>query len=137
MVPTSGPEARRPSGRTRKSLPPTSEVNWRTNTMDTRDGGMEQASGEKAVLKVQGVHAGYGPIRILHGIDLEIRQGEVVSLLGANGAGKTTLARVVGGWCDIYEGAVEFNGLDMHAWAPYKRARHGLAHVLEGRHLIP
>lgn len=105
--------------------------------MDTRVGGMGQTSGEETVLKVQGVHAGYGPIRILQGIDLEIRQGEVVGLLGANGAGKTTLARVVGGWCDIYEGTVEFNGLDMHAWAPYKRARHGLAHVLEGRHLIP
>ncbi len=88
------------------------------------------------VLSLKGVEAGYGRIRALHGIDLEVRQGEIVALLGANGAGKTTTLRTISGLVPATAGAVTFAGQDIVGRKVSDIARLGVVHVPEGRHVL-
>jgi branched-chain amino acid transport system ATP-binding protein len=83
-------------------------------------------------LQVSGLHAGYGPVEVLHGIDLTVGRGEVVVVLGANGAGKTTLMRAVSGVLDR-RGSVVLDGRDISHASPDRIVREGLAQVPQGR----
>ena len=84
-------------------------------------------------LALRGVTAAYGPFRALFGVDLEVRSGEAVALLGANGAGKTTVARVATGLVAPTTGRVEVAGSDLAGRPAYAFARAGVAHAPEGR----
>jgi branched-chain amino acid transport system ATP-binding protein len=93
-------------------------------------------SAPESVLDVNALEAGYGKIRVLHGVDLSIGRGEVVALLGPNGAGKTTLLRAVSGLLPVTAGGVRFDGGDMTNATPREAARRGLAHVIEGHRVF-
>ncbi len=93
-------------------------------------------SAPEALLEVRGLAAGYGKIAVLHGVDLRIEEGEVVSLLGPNGAGKTTLLRAVTGLLPWSGGSVRFGGQDMRGAGPRGSARAGLVHVVEGHRVF-
>jgi branched-chain amino acid transport system ATP-binding protein len=88
------------------------------------------------LIDIRGLEAGYGKIRVLHGIDLAIAPGEVVALLGPNGGGKTTLLRAVSGLLPWTDGVVHFAGQDLHGWGPRETARAGLVHVIEGHRVF-
>jgi branched-chain amino acid transport system ATP-binding protein len=86
-----------------------------------------------AMLSVRGLEVSYGNIPALHGIDLEVQKGEIVTLIGANGAGKTTTLRAVSGLLKPRSGHVEFNGADITGIRPHVLVGRGISHVPEGR----
>jgi branched-chain amino acid transport system ATP-binding protein len=86
-----------------------------------------------AILSVSGIEVGYGAIKALHGIDLEVAQGEIVTLIGANGAGKTTTLRTISGLLKPKKGHVTFNGKDITGVKPHIITGMGISHVPEGR----
>ena len=87
-------------------------------------------------LEARGLRASYGPIRALHGIDFDVRQGEVVVILGANGAGKTTTIRAI---CQMVstEGSIKLEGNEISKRSTTEIARLGVAHVPQGRGTFP
>jgi branched-chain amino acid transport system ATP-binding protein len=85
-----------------------------------------------ALLEVEGLHARYGEIEAIHGIDLSIERGAFVALLGANGAGKTSTLRAITGGIKR-SGHVAFDGVPLDHRGPEDAARRGIAHVIEGR----
>lgn len=88
------------------------------------------------LLAVSGLKAGYGHSAVLHGVDLEVRSGEVVSLIGSNGAGKSTLLKAIVGLVRPREGQVIYDGSDVTGTGPEKLVRSGIALVPEGRMLF-
>jgi len=84
------------------------------------------------LLELSGLHAGYGPVEVLHGIDLTVDTGEVVVVLGANGAGKTTMMRAISGTL-TRRGSVRLGGDDITRTSPDAIVRAGLAQVPQGR----
>ncbi|WPY94621.1 ABC transporter ATP-binding protein [Limimaricola variabilis] len=88
------------------------------------------------LLSITGLRSAYGPIEVLHGIDLTVREGEIVSLVGANGAGKTTLMRCISGVQPIKAGAIRFEGEDIARRPDHARAGLGIAHSPEGRQIF-
>ena len=88
------------------------------------------------VLRLSGVEAGYGRIRALNGVDLEVRRGQIVTLLGANGAGKTTTLKAISGLVRATAGSITFEGKDITATRASDIARLGLVHVPEGRRIL-
>jgi branched-chain amino acid transport system ATP-binding protein len=82
---------------------------------------------------VKGLHAWYGESHILHGVDLEVRKGEVVTLLGRNGAGKTTTLRSIMGIVPRREGSIVFEGRETIGMPPSRIARQGIAYCPEER----
>ena len=97
---------------------------------------MSLRSDAPIVLSLSGVEAGYGRIRALHGIDLEIRAGEIVTLLGANGAGKTTTLKTISGLVRATAGSIKFEGRELVGRKASDIARMGVVHVPEGRHVL-
>ena len=88
------------------------------------------------LLDIAGLHAGYGKIGVLHGVDLRVGRAEIVALLGPNGAGKTTLLRAVSGLLPTTAGTVTFSGRNMRDAGPRAAVRAGLAHVIEGHRIF-
>lgn len=88
------------------------------------------------LLRASGLVAGYGPVTVLHGIDLEVNEGEIVVMLGANGAGKTTTMRSVSGTI-ARGGTIEFGGADIGSASPDSIVRMGVAQVPQGRGTFP
>jgi branched-chain amino acid transport system ATP-binding protein len=84
------------------------------------------------LLEVSELHAGYGPVEVLRGVELEVGQGEVVVVLGANGAGKTTTMRAITGMIGR-RGTVRFDGKDISEVSADEIVRQGIAHVPQGR----
>ena len=95
------------------------------------------APGEAPLLVCRGVQVAYDKVRVLFGVDLEIRQGEIVALLGTNGAGKSTLLKAVSGLVDPTEGSIVFDGQDITHVNPVERARLGIVQVPGGRAVFP
>ena len=93
---------------------------------------MDGSADAADVLAVEGLHAGYGPIEVLHGIDLSVGDGEIVVVLGANGAGKTTTMRAVSGMIPR-KGVVRLAGDDISEASTDAIVRAGVAHVPQGR----
>ncbi len=86
-----------------------------------------------ALLEVNDLVSGYGSLEVLHGISLDVGEGEIVSVLGANGAGKTTFLRAVSGVLDTWSGSVSLDGDDLAGMSVERRAGAGLGHLPEGR----
>ncbi|MBF0435553.1 MAG: ABC transporter ATP-binding protein [Magnetococcales bacterium] len=82
------------------------------------------------------VHAGYGNVRVLHGISFEVQAGKVVALIGANGAGKTTAMRAISGMIAPDQGSIKLDQQPIHHLEAARIAHLGLAHVPEGRHVF-
>ncbi|WP_293662607.1 ABC transporter ATP-binding protein [Rhodoferax sp. OV413] len=89
------------------------------------------------VLKLSNVESSYGPIKAIRGISLEVRRGEISTVLGSNGAGKTTILKTISGIIDPRKGSIEFKGTNITAQDPTLIVRQGLSHVPEGREVFP
>ena len=89
------------------------------------------------MLSVKDVHVSYGAIHAIHGVSLEVNDGEIVSLIGANGAGKTTILHTITGLKAATSGTITYNDLDLRATDASKLIRYGIGHVPEGRHIFP
>ena len=89
------------------------------------------------MLKMEGVHAHYGHIHALRGIDVEVQVGEIVTLIGANGAGKSTLMMSLFGNPKASAGRIVFDGEDITRVPTHEIARRGIALVPEGRRIFP
>jgi len=90
-----------------------------------------------ALLSVRGVKAFYGSIIALKGVDLEVREGEIVTLIGANGAGKSTLMMTICGTPRAREGSIVFDGNDITKLPTHKIVRARIAQAPEGRRIFP
>jgi len=84
-------------------------------------------------LRVRGLRAGYGPVEVLHGVDLDLPAGRVTALLGRNGAGKTTLLRTIAGLMPARGGSIQWQGVDVSRRPAYRRARDGIQLVPDDR----
>ena len=91
------------------------------------------AASAEIILEAQGIHAWYDSSHVLHGVNLEIRQGETVGLLGRNGMGKSTLIRTLLGHVPQRDGHISLFGHDISHARPHQVARLGVAYVPEGR----
>jgi len=89
------------------------------------------------MLRLQDVHTHYGPVRVLRGISIQVREGEIVSLLGSNAAGKSTTLKTIFGVVRPTRGSIEFRGERIDHLPPEKIARRGIALVPEGRRIFP
>jgi branched-chain amino acid transport system ATP-binding protein len=89
------------------------------------------------MLVMENVHAGYGQVEVLRGINLQVKSGEYVAIIGANGHGKTTILRTASGLLKTWSGKIALDGQDVTGLAPYKVAQRGLIHVPEGAKLFP
>jgi branched-chain amino acid transport system ATP-binding protein len=90
-----------------------------------------------ALLDVEDLRAGYGETEVLRGIDLNVRGGEIVAVLGSNGVGKSTLNRTLSGVIRARGGTVRFEGADLVGEKPATIVARGLIHVPEGRRIFP
>jgi ABC-type branched-subunit amino acid transport system ATPase component len=88
------------------------------------------------MLSVENLEAGYGGLPVLKGVSLSIGRNESVALIGANGAGKSTLVRAICGLLPATAGKITHEGQAIHTLPPHLRTRHGIAVVLENRHLF-
>ena len=88
------------------------------------------------MLKVEGLNAGYGSVNILWDIGFEVKDGEIVAILGSNGAGKTTMVRTITGMVKASSGKVEFNGEDLSGKSSRIILDSGIVQVPEGRQLF-
>ena len=86
-----------------------------------------------ALLKVSGLKVAYGGIQAVKGVDFEVREGELVSLIGSNGAGKTTTMKAITGTLPINAGDIEYMGKSIKGQGPWDLVKQGLAMVPEGR----
>ena len=89
------------------------------------------------ILELQDVHTYYGSIQALKGVSLDVREGEIVTLLGANGAGKSTTLRSINGLNRPRQGSIRFQGRDITTTAPHDIVKRGIAQSPEGRRLFP
>lgn len=88
------------------------------------------------VLQVKDLKGGYGPVQVLHGLEFEVNEGEVVVILGANGAGKTTTLRAISGMIET-TGSVKLDGVEIGSTGSADIVRKGVAHVPQGRGTFP
>ena len=91
----------------------------------------------EALLKLDNVESYYGPIMAIRGASLEVREGQITTVLGANGAGKTTLLKTISGVMDPEKGTVKLRGREIQGMEPDKVVREGIIHVPEGREIFP
>ena len=89
------------------------------------------------LLEIKGVHAGYGNLKILRGIDMEVPSGGIVTLLGGNGTGKSTLLKAISGLIPLMEGEVIFDGVSVSKLKPHERMRLGLVQVTQAKEAYP
>ena len=94
-------------------------------------------SDDLPLLDVESVRAGYGRIEVLHGVSLRVLPNTLVAIVGANGAGKTTLLHVLSRILPLRRGRIVFDGRDISRAPSHTVVRDGLAHVPEGRHVLP
>lgn len=88
------------------------------------------------LLEIRGLTSHYGRIQVLHGIDLNVREGELVALVGANGAGKTTFLRAISGVQPVSAGVLRYDGHEIVRTLPSARVRAGICQVPEGRQVF-
>jgi branched-chain amino acid transport system ATP-binding protein len=103
-----------------------------TQTLNTAP----EAADEHVMLKLLNVESAYGPIKAIRGVSLQVRRGEIATVLGSNGAGKTTILKTISGIIDPRKGRVEFKGEDITARDPAFIVQQGLSHVPEGREVF-
>ncbi len=100
---------------------------------------MPQQGGDQppALLRLTGVRSGYGPLPVLHGVDLAVAEGKTAVLFGLNGAGKTTTAMNICGALGTWDGRIEFDGQDTTRWSTKRCVDAGIVMVPEGRRVFP
>ncbi|WP_022723464.1 ABC transporter ATP-binding protein [Rhodopseudomonas sp. B29] len=98
---------------------------------------MTNISGANPLLKIENLRAAYGKIEALKGVDLDIKPGEIVALIGANGAGKSTLMMSIFGKPRAKAGRIVFDGIDITALPTHQIARMSIAQSPEGRRIFP
>jgi branched-chain amino acid transport system ATP-binding protein len=126
------PEALVPSGEFRTAVPRMVAVEKKPN-----EAGTGPAAEDEPLLEVAGLSSGYGEVQILWDVSLEVRQGEVVALIGANGAGKTTLLYTISQLLRPRAGTIRFAGRDLTRARPEEVVAAGIIHVPQGRRLFP
>ncbi len=92
---------------------------------------------EAPLLSVHGLRCGYGGKPVLQGVDLEVRAGEIVAVIGRNGVGKSTLIKALMGLLPADAGSIHFRGAQINAVAAHRRARLGIGYVPQGRDVFP
>ncbi len=92
---------------------------------------------DSALLRLTNIESAYGPIKAIRGVSLEVKKGQIVTLLGSNGAGKTTLLKTISGIMDPVRGTVEFANEDITGVESSDLVKKGLSHVPEGREVFP
>jgi branched-chain amino acid transport system ATP-binding protein len=105
-------------------------------TMPTTAGSTALDS-SSALLRLTNIESAYGPIKAIRGVSLEVKKGQIVTLLGSNGAGKTTLLKTISGILDPVRGTVEFANEDITGVESSDLVKKGLSHVPEGREVFP
>jgi branched-chain amino acid transport system ATP-binding protein len=89
------------------------------------------------MLKLSNIHAGYGPIKALKGIDMQVKKGEIVSLIGSNGAGKSSCLMTISGILKTSSGSITLGDTDIAGLPPHKIVQMGISQVPEGRRIFP
>lgn len=89
------------------------------------------------MLEVRDIHVHYGQVRALTGVSIEVKEGEIVAVLGANGAGKSTLLRAISGLVRPKQGEILLDGFPIQGLPPERIVQMGVAHVPEGRRVFP
>lgn len=89
------------------------------------------------MFEVKGLQAGYGQSRVVHGVDLNVAQGEILAIMGRNGMGKTTLFKTLVGMLPAMGGEIAIDGQRVSGMESFKRVRHGIAYVPQGRMIFP
>lgn len=89
------------------------------------------------MLKVEELRSGYGKMEVLHGVNLEVKKGEIVAILGPNGAGKTTLLNSVFGIAKVFSGKILFEGREIVGEKPYKLVRMGIGYSPQLNNIFP
>lgn len=91
----------------------------------------------RPLLEIRGVETFYGHNQALHGVDLDVREGEIVTMIGANGAGKSTLMMTICGVNKATRGSIHFDGKPIHLIPPHEIIRLGISLSPEGRRIFP
>ncbi len=91
----------------------------------------------RVVLKLSNIESAYGPIKAIRGVSLQVREGEIATVLGSNGAGKSTILKTISGIIDPRKGTVTFEDRDITSLDPARVVQQGLVHVPEGREVFP
>ncbi len=107
------------------------------NVAESREGVGEQAQTNSVVLDVSDLHTGYGEVPVLHGVSLQLLEGEAIGIIGHNGMGKTTLIKTIMGLLPSRSGKIIIDGVDVTSWAAHERSRLGVAYVPQGRGILP
>jgi branched-chain amino acid transport system ATP-binding protein len=89
------------------------------------------------MLKVNELNVGYGDLQVLWDVSFDVKEGEIVVLVGANGAGKSTTIKTISSLIKPISGSIEFDGVRIDQIPPYRIIEHGIVHVPEGRRLFP
>lgn len=89
------------------------------------------------MLKIENLFVSYGPVEALHGISIEVKEKEIVSILGSNGAGKSTLLKTISGVLHPKKGVVSFENKVLNNLDPSQIVKMGITHIPEGRHIFP
>ena len=89
------------------------------------------------MLEIKGVEAGYGRLKILRGVDMNVPQGAITALLGGNGTGKSTLLKAISGLLPVWSGEILFDGQPIHNKPPHEIVRAGLVQVTQGKDSYP
>jgi branched-chain amino acid transport system ATP-binding protein len=108
-----------------------------SNPLHTLRVTLGDAKVQPPMLEVENLEAGYGPIRALDKVSLEVAAGELVAIIGANGAGKTTLLMAISGVVPVRGGQVRFEGRPITGLEPHEIVRLGIGHSPEGRRIFP
>ncbi|MEW6115475.1 MAG: ABC transporter ATP-binding protein [Nitrospirota bacterium] len=88
------------------------------------------------MLEIKGINVSYGDVQVIWNVSFEVKQGEIVALVGANGAGKSTILKTISGILRPRPGEIMFNGMPLHIAPPFKLIEYGIAHVPEARRLF-
>lgn len=94
------------------------------------------SEGGELVLATLDASAGYGSATVVNHVNIHIKRGEIVGIVGRNGVGKTTILKMIIGLLRTRSGSIEFEGCDVTRWPAFRRARAGIGYVPQGRHLF-
>ncbi|WP_159898548.1 ABC transporter ATP-binding protein [Salinirussus salinus] len=89
------------------------------------------------MLELENIHTGYGPIKVLNGVDLEVGDSEITGIIGPNGAGKSTCFKAIFGLIDTWEGDIRFHGESITEMRSDLILKKGICYVMQGRHIFP
>jgi branched-chain amino acid transport system ATP-binding protein len=96
-----------------------------------------RSNSDTPLLALTNIESAYGPVKAIRGVSLEVKQGQIVTLLGSNGAGKTTLLKTISGIMDPVRGSIEFASEDITGVESSDIVKKGISHVPEGREVFP